>query len=102
MKEERAKELLKDQFLKIGIIVFITGGIGVFVNSAHSKPGIVAIGACKAAQESATQQCRIEYENKWYNAGATTYMRSEHLKDIPLCNRVGEAALLACNRYGKE
>lgn len=52
--------------------------------------------ACAYVRDATEGQCAIEYENKWYDAGSVTYMREEHIKDLPICRRIGEAAFNAC------
>lgn len=94
---------ITDGLIEIMLSIALTGGVFMLAGNAHSKPETpVMLGACKTGQAAAVARCAVEYENKWYDTGAITYMRSEHLKDIPLCDRVGEAAFLACNHYGKE
>lgn len=58
--------------------------------------------ACVAAQEATVADCRREYENLHYDAGAVNYLREERLIEYPLCKRIGGAAFFACNNYGKE
>jgi retron-type reverse transcriptase len=36
-----------------------------------------------------------------YDGGAENYPRKEHLKDIPICDRIAKAAFHTCNNYGK-
>jgi hypothetical protein len=55
--------------------------------------------ACEAARAAALQSCAAEWENSWYDDGSENYPSARHLKDLPRCERVGQATFDACRNY---
>lgn len=51
---------------------------------------------CHRMQQAVKDECAIAYENRLYDGGDTNYPREEHLKDIPLCDRMGNNLFNAC------
>ena len=51
---------------------------------------------CSFVRDKTIEECRQQYENRYYDAGAENYPREEKKIGIALCARVGEAAFFAC------
>lgn len=58
-------------------------------------------GFCDSLYATANQSCSLEYENRLYDGGDTNYPRADHVKDIPLCDRIAKGVFHACEHYGE-
>lgn len=74
----------------IATVLFTTSTIVILVKQRPHEA------RCDAGYVATKYQCATEYENKWFDSGADVYSRGEHLKDIPLCDRIAEIGQKAC------
>lgn len=51
---------------------------------------------CHKMQQAIIDECGIAYENRLYDGGDTNYPREDHVRDIPLCDRMGTNLYNAC------
>lgn len=52
--------------------------------------------ACQAAGFAAYNQCRVEFNDQWYDGGALDDPKKEKVRDYARCARVEHAAYDAC------
>ncbi len=54
---------------------------------------------CEASRAAALESCAREWENTWYDSGDENYPAEKHVRDLPRCERIGQAAFNACHNF---
>ena len=89
--------------------VWVFGGIvlavlcGIMLTAAAIAPPPVSslkitpiAPQCSFVRDKTIAECRMQYEERYYDAGASNYPRGEKKIGIDICTHVGEAAFFAC------